>query len=127
MSAASPARLRAIADARLARDDPTDAALEARLRAKIDSILLARGDLPDILADLDAQIVADAAALSVANTALAPAQAQSTAKAAQITSLQDQVELLQQQIAEGTPPSLAEDVAERDAVVALADAWGVTW
>jgi hypothetical protein len=127
MSAASPERLRAIAAARLARPDAEDDALEARLQARINSILAARGDLPDVLAGLDAEIATDTAALATANAALGPAQAQSTAKAATIADLQDQVELLQQQIADGVPPGAQEDIAERDQVVALADAWGVTW
>jgi chromosome segregation ATPase len=127
MSAASTERLRLIAAARLARSDAEDDALEARLQARINSILIARGDLPDVLAGLDAEIANDSAALATANAALGPAQAQSTSKAAQIASLQDQVELLQQQIADGVPPGAQEDIAERDQVVALADAWGVTW
>jgi hypothetical protein len=126
MSAATPARLRAIADARLARSDPEDDALEAALQAKIDLILIARGDTAGIVAALNAEIVEDTAALAAANTALGPAEAQAAAQAATIADLQDQVELLQQQIAAAVPPGTAEDIAERDQVVALADAWGVT-
>jgi hypothetical protein len=123
---ATPDLLRAIADLRETYTPEQLAAMAASLQAKVNQKLTSWGDSADIIANLQTEIDADAAALGVANTGNAAAAVREAQQAGYITELQATIAALQAAISDGAPPATPEDIAERDEVHALLDELGIT-